>query len=941
MSRIGLAKYRMERAKISIGLVYGKKRGFYGKKFLRMILSRLKDFQIRIPVFGLGCGVLGLAFAKQTVKMGKIAAHLLKSLEYRGYDSTGAIIQDDKGKTVLRKDIGPPSELVTTLGIEKLAGKLFCGQVRWATFGSVDKKNAQPHEVKCKRHIYGAHNGNITNTCLLREFLIKDGHTVLSNNDGEVLVHIVEHYFDLFLEQYPEDKQNQLAFRRRAMKEAIIKAGEQIEGSYAAVIVDPKTEIMYAIKSGSSLYVGIGEYEQNNFILASSDLSTILHLTKQLVQLYENEFIEFSSDSYHIYALKKLSVKQKDKTYKSYEPGEEIFVKPKRSKLRAQDTQLFPPYKYFMEQEIHTETDSSRKLIQFIKKGSEEGRKLCQIMEQNNLIGKYTTSYNTIVNAQDISKQRGIFQSILKDPTFATIKETAHHELAGMIDRFTDPDFLQNEFYSNNSSIFLDIVEKDINEDTVLLAKVFDAIGERDETLAFHKAVEEFLRLVTKTWENKSNIYAASCGTSYHAARTAALFFNEIAGIEIIPIIPGDFRGQYAKSLRDNDIIIGISQSGETKNLIDIFNDVENLGKQIHRVSIVNNINSTLGQEKCDLCIPIKCGPEMAVPATKSYINQITLLYYLAIRTAGVRLQDMKKNSGNPDEIAAIDKKIVERLETLDYIPEIIDETIKSTGSQIEYVAEQLYLEPSIHLLATRLSPVAQEGALKIRETVLNHAEGREGAEFKHGPNTILGINTVFGIWNIESLLKEYNKAVEYVYQKAEKDDVITDEDVQKIIAAIGDYIFDRVKSFNLLPHSMKLFEEAVGKFDFFRALYRNYPLIYITGPEERDVRLTISQINTHKIRGANSFLIAEENEKLISNLSSPPTAHPDYIWGYIEIPKTGDTLLTVFSSIVVLQLLALRMSIKKMKYMNKLGVPNHGVHPDVPKNVSKSITVD
>lgn len=65
------------------------------------------------------------------------------------------------------------------------------------------------------------------------------------------------------------------------------------------------------------------------------------------------------------------------------------------------------------------------------------------------------------------------------------------------------------------------------------------------------------------------------------------------------------------------------------------------------------------------------------------------------------------------------------------------------------------------------------------------------------------------------------------------------------------------------------------------------------------------------------------------------------YGWGYITLPRTGDSLMTTFSSSVALQLLALEMSIKKMKYLDGMTVKDHGVHPDVPKNVSKSITVD
>jgi glucosamine 6-phosphate synthetase-like amidotransferase/phosphosugar isomerase protein len=65
------------------------------------------------------------------------------------------------------------------------------------------------------------------------------------------------------------------------------------------------------------------------------------------------------------------------------------------------------------------------------------------------------------------------------------------------------------------------------------------------------------------------------------------------------------------------------------------------------------------------------------------------------------------------------------------------------------------------------------------------------------------------------------------------------------------------------------------------------------------------------------------------------------YKFGYITIPKTNSIILPIFSISVVLQMLAFSMSIKKMQFLDKLEIANHGVHPDVPKNVSKSITVD
>ncbi len=96
-------------------------------------------------------------------------------------------------------------------------------------------------------------------------------------------------------------------------------------------------------------------------------------------------------------------------------------------------------------------------------------------------------------------------------------------------------------------------------------------------------------------------------------------------------------------------MVIGVSQSGETKDLIDIFNDIDKMNLSVRKAVLVNNMNSTLGQEK-QMWHTILCGPEIAVPATKSFMNQITLFYYLAIRTAEMKIKEL--NQLNPDEKA-------------------------------------------------------------------------------------------------------------------------------------------------------------------------------------------------------------------------------------------------------------------------------------------------
>ena len=907
--------------------------------WLKHILCKFgnRELHIPLPVFGLGCGVLGLALPKVSLKMGEYASKLLKALEYRGYDSTGAAFQGNTTEITLLKDVGAPSTLVKTLGIEKQSGKIFCGQVRWATFGFVDKKNAQPHEVKCKRHIYGAHNGNITNTRELKSFLTKEGHFVQSDNDGEMLVHTVEHYFDIEMDKAgnPTD----IDLRKNCMRKAIIQTADKLVGSYAAVIVDPVTETCWAIKAGSSLYFGIGTLEDMPFALASSDLTAVLRFTKQLVNLREGEFIEYNADNYQVYAQKNLKFKRLNQPDEIWYTGDKIPAKPIYSKLRAEDVELLPEYEYFMEQEIYAQSETTGKLIKLFQGGSNSGKRVLSLLAKAGVRDILLEQVQLFLTENKFAERHRIFTELLNSETFNHFFNQVFSTYLEFFDVAVKEDFEKKYFFSNEKNFFLEMVNGEYDLKKISLAKTMDALAEEMNVKDFNASVDDFLQLVKNTILNSRNAYSIACGTSFHATKIAALFFNSIAGMEIIPILPGDFRGEYSNCIKDNDLIIGVSQSGETKDLIDIFNDIDAKDLNVRKVVLVNNMNSTLGQEKSDVAIPILCGPEIAVPATKSFMNQITLFYYLAIKTAQMKLEEIDNNLTQEQRIRR-QQELDDYFASLSKIPSLLKETLDNVSGEIEFMAGKIYMEPSIHILATKISGVAMEGALKIRETVLTHAEGREASEFKHGPNTILGKNTVFGVKHLRSLLRYFSENIDEIESLCEQEGIPHSE-TKEVYKALADYIFTHNQPFNLSPQGTNIFNRFVQDKDFFEHLYRNYPLIYVTGPDERDVNLTISQINTHKIRGANTFVIAEENEQLLKNASTRPSENSYYAWAYIMLPKTGSSLLTCFSASIVLQLLALKMSVRKMKKLDKLGVLDHGVHPDVPKNVSKSITVD
>jgi glucosamine 6-phosphate synthetase-like amidotransferase/phosphosugar isomerase protein len=817
------------------------------------------------------CGVIGLIYERSREDLGVIAAELLKTLEYRGYDSTGAAFQGSGEDVDLKKDVGAPSQMITKLGIDRAQGQILCAQVRWATFGAVDRVNAQPHVVRCmgrdetidsgRLMLYGAHNGNVTNCDALKAWLTNEGHAVQSDNDGEMVVHTVEHFFAQILKKQAASEHRNPALRARAMREAITLAAQQLKGSYAAVIVDPITRTLHAIKMGSSLYFGVGESDAGRFAIASSDLSSVLKLTRAVVPMAEGELVEFDGPRYQL---------------RRIADGQPIERTPTRSRLRAQDTELRAPYSTFMEQEIHAQVETSRDVIRLFLDESATDRlaPLTDVLTASDR-AEIRAALDQIRDQVSDASTVALLQKIRRSPIVEATMSRLLPELRVLASTERTAATL---LHSSERSLFYDLNLRASSAEERVALWLLDAVLEREETEDLARTVDQLTQHVVASIERSGRIFIVCCGSSFNAAKTASIFFNELAGVEVVPLLPGEFRGQYGGNVRDGDLFISVSQSGETKDLIDVLNGVIASKKDVVRVALVNNMNSTLAQEKSNLVIPLRCGPEIAVAATKSFINQLTTLYCLALAVG-------ERRRGK--QALAPHRELLRRL------PDLIQRTLDDTRGPIRQAARSLFLKPSIHILATRLVGVAKEGALKIREVVLNHTEGFEASEFKHGPNTILGFNTVFGLDQLERLIE--------------------------IAATTG-----RISGAALR-----------------RALRADYPLVYVTGPSPRDVDLTVSQINTHKIRGAMTLVVAEDNAQLRTAASKAPSDNPDYQWTYVELPKTGDVSITAFTATVALQELALEMSLLKMAHLDALGIEDHGVHPDVPKNVSKSITVD
>src|SRR5574339_1127290 len=147
------------------------------------------------------------------------------------------------------------------------------------------------------------------------------------------------------------------------------------------------------------------------------------------------------------------------------------------------------------------------------------------------------------------------------------------------------------------------------------------------------------------------HLYFIACGTSYHAALAGSVYFAQLAGRPAIPVLAPQFIAQYAPAVGHEDVGIFVSQSGETKDVLNALEIGEKRGMECY--GLANVIGSTL-TKATSLCLPLCCGYELSVPATKTFTNQVITFWYLAYRMAGRDTQPLAR------------------------IPELMEETMKA-----------------------------------------------------------------------------------------------------------------------------------------------------------------------------------------------------------------------------------------------------------------------
>jgi len=247
-------------------------------------------------------------------------------------------------------------------------------------------------------------------------------------------------------------------------------------------------------------------------------------------------------------------------------------------------------------------------------------------------------------------------------------------------------------------------------------------ISEQPDTIL--KAGEDTLEALENTVDfikHAKNVYFTGSGTSFNAALLAKNLMSKYAKVKVEPIISSEILS-IPESIEPNSILIAISQSGESADVLEAVNIAKQQTAKI--LSIVNSSLSSLVQES-SVVIRMDCGPEIGVAATKSFTAELAIIY-------------------------KITEKLCEGCMGVDFnkVSEAISKVL-TNHSKIQAIAKELKQVSDIYVIGRGVHhPIAMEAALKLKELTYIHAEGIAGGELKHGPLALMDSNVYVIIIN-------------------------------------------------------------------------------------------------------------------------------------------------------------------------------------------------
>jgi len=273
---------------------------------------------------------------------------------------------------------------------------------------------------------------------------------------------------------------------------------------------------------------------------------------------------------------------------------------------------------------------------------------------------------------------------------------------------------------------------------------------------------------------NAERIIIVACGTSWHAGLVGEYLIEDLARIPVEVEYASEFRYRNP-IINENDVVIAISQSGETADTLAAIKLAKEKGATI--IGICNVVGSTISRAT-DAGSYTHAGPEIGVASTKAFTSQVTVLTLMALSLA--------QSKGTLS-----DSKFRQLLVELDSIPDKVEQMLKS-DAKIEAIAA-LFKDARNFLYLGRgyNFPVALEGALKLKEISYIHAEGYPAAEMKHGPIAL--IDEHMPVVVIATKHGNYEKVVSNIEEVKARNGkiiaIVTKGDTE--VKAIADYVIE------------------------------------------------------------------------------------------------------------------------------------------------------
>ncbi|AZA61083.1 glutamine--fructose-6-phosphate transaminase (isomerizing) [Chryseobacterium indoltheticum] len=327
-----------------------------------------------------------------------------------------------------------------------------------------------------------------------------------------------------------------------------------------------------------------------------------------------------------------------------------------------------------------------------------------------------------------------------------------------------------------------------------MLKEIFEQPKSIHDTMRGRLIVNEGVIKMAGIWDhlerfkNANRIIIIACGTSWHAGLIGEYLIEEFARVPVEVEYASEFRYRNP-IITDKDVVIAISQSGETADTMAALKLAKEKGAFIY--GICNVVDSSIARIT-DAGSYTHAGPEIGVASTKAFTAQLTILSLIALK-----LGKHNGNLGNADFMSLISE--------LDALPKKIEEVLEATHELTQHIAKDFINATNFLYLGRGYNyPAALEGALKLKEISYIHAEGYPAAEMKHGPIAL--IDEYMPIVIIAPKRGHYDKIVSNVQEiKARKGKVIAvvnKGDTQ--VSAMADYVIE-------IPETSECFSPIVA----------------------------------------------------------------------------------------------------------------------------------